>query len=114
MKYNFAGKCHLNIENHILEFEDYVILGDYCFTSEDIDFQWEIVPFLKEEQEIVKLNDGQYHIFFVGQYDYESNYNHEYGVTDYDFVINEFEVSIFEIPENMKFPKEDNDAEWKK
>jgi hypothetical protein len=82
MKGKFSGFCYLTIENHEIidnEQNDYSFIGEFDWFREDIDFEYDILDGIKEDDALENLEDGRYYVYFDGVAEFGSEYCHEYG-----------------------------------
>src|SRR5688572_25494985 len=91
MKYNFAGKCFVEVSGEGIEIDSFEVIGDHLNITDDIELHY---LDLKDDEEIKKLGIGQYHVFFYGVYEWVASEDWEYGTVDYDLEFPELEIVI--------------------
>lgn len=87
-KYKFSGFCYITIEDHkIIENDDiydYNFVGQTNWLNENIDFEYDILDEIKEDDKINNLEDGDYYIYFNGTTEFSSEYNYDCGCYEDD------------------------------
>jgi hypothetical protein len=75
--FKISGFCEVNKHDGLYEYDDYQIIGSVPWASESIDFTYDIGEGnLEQDEQIVNLKDGKYHVFFIGDAEISGN---DYG-----------------------------------
>jgi len=78
----FSGFCYLTIKDHEIEEnenDDFDIIGEFENLQDGLDFDYDIIPNITEDDEFEKLEDGNYYVYFTGTAEFGSDYIYEYG-----------------------------------
>lgn len=95
----FAGSCNIEVYTDGVEINDLRVIGEHPHAPDDLD---SYTLSLENDDEILKLSYGLYHIFFCGQYEWQAIEHWEYG-TEYEIEITEWNITVFILD------KEEND-----
>lgn len=91
----FAGTCFVDVSSLGIYIEDIHVIGEHPHTPDDLD-SYNLS--LENDDEIKKLQQGQYHIFFYGEYDWECHDHWEFG-PEYEIEITEWIITTFQLKE---------------
>ena len=99
--FKFSGTCELDKHDGLYEYENETLIGSVPWASDAMDFTCDIEDNLEHDDEIIKLKDGLYHIFFIGEavvsgHDYGDGYESELEVVFYEIHIYPFSNIIEE------------------
>jgi hypothetical protein len=98
MTYKFSGECSLVVTEGTKEFDGQIIIGEYRSISDDVSFDEIVQDYFAERDDYKTLADGVYQVYFTGTLTWDGSYNYEYGITEYDAIIEIDYVSFNAVP----------------